>query len=155
MSFSHNSIFLYAGRDLVMLTVHASKFFIVDTITHWTLDFDLRSWFQQLARMLKLCTRLVLTFSWPFCKVTKYYSSSILYHWHHNSSNCLILTFDHSFNSYQWWCSYTQNLLLWPWSFFDTLKGRKQLRLFPLFTMDAWLNAGDLTSLELPCIQYM
>ena len=42
-----------------------------------------------------------------------------------------------------------QDLLLWPWPwpFFDALKGHKQLRdSFPLFTMDAQLNAGGFDS---------
>ena len=34
---------------------------------------------------------------------------------------------------------------------FDALKGHKQLRFFPLCTMDARLNAGVLTLSELPC----
>ena len=37
---------------------------------------DFQSWFQQLAGMMKLCTKpivLTLTFYWPLCKVTKIY----------------------------------------------------------------------------------
>ena len=109
---------------------------------------------------MKYCTRpvvLTLTVSWPFWKVTKNLeffciNFSILYHeWgslcgHHNSLNRLTLTFDHDFNSYQGWCSCAQDLLLWPLPFFDALKGHKQLRFFPLFTMDARLNAGGFDS---------
>ena len=65
-----------AGRDLVMPTVHPclcayvrlyiQKLLFVDTITHWTID--MWSWFQQLARMMKLCTRpIVLTVTFFQC----------------------------------------------------------------------------------------
>ena len=61
------------------LTFLQSHIVPITGVTLWTpqlielFDIDLRSWFQQLARMMKLCTTpivLTLTFPWPFCKVT-------------------------------------------------------------------------------------
>ena len=81
-------------------------------------NFDLQSWFQQLVRVMKLCTRpvvLTLTFSWLFCKVTKTYKFSHI--GHYNSLNRLTLTFDYGCNSYLGWRSCAQDLLFWPCPF--------------------------------------
>ena len=122
----------------------------------------LTSWFQQLADMMKFCTRpvvLTLTFSWPFLDLfsrsRKLRNFSTLYHergslcGHHSSLNRLTLTFNHGFNS----SNDDVDILLWPWPFCDALKGHRQLRFFPLFAMDAQLNAGGFDSVGVTLLE--
>ena len=85
--------------------------------------------------MLKLCTRFVvltLTFSWPFCKVTRKliifpyciidggYFVDIIAHW--TVWHCPSIMVSTVSKDDQGWCSCAQDLLLWPW---PSLKGAR------------------------------